>query len=155
MSTAKTNHKKQASLFAVVGVFNTLLDFTILNVLSLGFGFYVLVANVVSTSVAMVISFFLNKRFVFKRDTAAVHKQFILFIGITAFGLYVIQNILIEVFANRWLLPVEIAHDITQALSLPFTSDFVRINGAKAIATVASMVWNYVMYDKYVFKDPR
>ena len=66
MKQRTRRHTKQFSLFAVVGVFNTVLDFVIYNTLIFAFGFVAVIANIFSASLAMLVSFYLNKKYVFK-----------------------------------------------------------------------------------------
>lgn len=123
--------------FAIVGGANTLLDFSILFLL-VGFGLDRIPANFVSTSIAFVFSFFVNKSFTFKSTSGNAKKQFLLFIIITIFSLWVIQPIVIV--AVSWLIG---GFGINSVVVL-----FI----AKVIATVASLIWNYIFYSRFVFK---
>lgn len=121
--------------FAVIGGINTLLDFGILLLLSRVFGVPVVVANIISTSVAFVFSFIMNKKYTFKTSGSNVRRELILFIAVTLFGLWVLQNVVI------WLvIPLLVAF-----------SPQIQLLGAKLVATVVSLVWNYLMYDRVVF----
>lgn len=123
--------------FALVGGFNTALDFIILFSL-VAFGLDKIPANYVSTTVTMVISFFINKEFTFKSKDKTSVRKFVTFIAVTAFGLWVIQPIVI-LFVS-WLL----AGTGWAAPIILFI--------AKLAATVASLVWNYLFYSRIVFK---
>lgn len=123
--------------FAIVGGANTALDFIILFALTFA-GVDKFVANYISTGASLIFSFFVNKSFTFKHKTGNAKKQFILFLVITLIGLWVIQPIVI------WISSAALAPYITnEAISL-----FI----AKLIATVASLIWNYVLYSRIVFK---
>jgi putative flippase GtrA len=124
--------------FAVVGGANTALDFGILFVLvSLGLDKFV--ANFISTSVAFVFSFFMNKTFTFKSKTSNAKKQFVLFLVITLFGLWVIQPVIIG--GTAWAIS-----------GLNLSNPAVLLIG-KLCATVATLIWNYILYAKYVFNE--
>ena len=123
--------------FAVVGVANTALDFAVLFLL-VGTGLDRIPANFVSTAVAFIFSFFVNKSFTFKSTGGNAKKQFVLFILITVFSLWVIQPIVIV--AVSWLLA-----------GLNLNSGVVLFI-AKLFATVASLIWNYIFYSRFVFK---
>ena len=125
--------------FLFVGGFNTALDFIILFGLVF-LGLDKIPANYISTTVTMVISFFLNKEFTFKSKDKASKRQFILFLTITAFGLWVIQPIVILLVS--WLLG-------STGWAAP-----VILFIAKLVATVASLIWNFVLYSRVVFKKP-
>ena len=143
----------RVSRFVAVGIFNTIVDFTILNTLVFIFDLGKLPANIISTLTAMSISYLLNHGFVFKDEHSRSGKQFALFLSITAFGLLVIQNIVIYIFVHFITWPADVIHAILDT-TLPnsFSQEFVRLNVAKVIATLITMVWNYELYKRFVFK---
>lgn len=120
--------------FAFIGGINTALDFGILFLLT-ALGLDKLVANFFSTSVAFVFSFFANRTFTFK-STGSAKKQFLPFLIVTLIGLWVLQPLVI-------LAITQLLHSLDQALAL-----FI----AKLIATVVSLIWNYILYSRFVFK---
>ncbi len=121
--------------FALVGGTNTAIDFGILFLLhSVGLNKYI--ANIISTTVAFIFSFFANRTFTFQSKGSA-KKQFIPFLIVTLIGLWVIQPAII------WLVSL-LLHGLNETLAL-----FI----AKLIATVVSLIWNYVLYSRVVFKD--
>lgn len=122
--------------FALVGGFNTALDFGLLF-LFVNLGFDKIIANYISTSIAFVFSFFANKTFTF-RATGDARREFITFVTITLFGLWVLQPIVIT--------------GVT-ALAAPLDiSESAILIGAKLIATIISLIWNYIMYSRVVFR---
>ena len=123
--------------FGVVGGANTALDFGILFTLVF-FGFDRIASNYISTTIAFVFSFFVNRSFTFKSKSGNTKKQFGLFLVITLFGLWVIQPIIITGVA--WMI---------SDLGIP--NSIVLFIG-KLLATLVTLVWNYVLYAKYVFK---
>lgn len=141
MSKNTTRHiiksKQTLARFIVVGLINTALDFGILLVLT-HFGLDKLVANVISSTIAFVFSFFANKKYTFQTTDTNVAREMLLFVIVTLTGLWVLQTFVI------WLttpLAVTILHNTSVALV-----------ASKLIATVVSMTWNYVLYSKLVFK---
>jgi putative flippase GtrA len=143
---------KRAGKFGAVGVFNTLLDFIIFNVLSGPFRLGLIEANIISTTVAMSFSFMANKKVVFKKHDGHMGKQAITFLAITAFGLYVLQTGTIHFLTDIWTYPLLLAIDIANLVGFTGHDEFVFKNSAKAAATVVSMTWNYLMYKKVVFR---
>lgn len=127
--------------FLLIGVINTLVDisiYTLLVQLNILLMFY---ANFISTTAGIGCSFYLNRRFTFQQTNKAGKKSFITFFAITAFGLWVLQPIVIflvdGVLAGRnWSIP-----DILLTL-LP-----------KLVATGITLVWNFVLYDRIVFRN--
>ncbi len=123
--------------FIFVGGANTAIDFVILFGLTF-LGVDKIVANFFSTSVALVFSFFVNKSFTFKNETKNAKKQFALFLVITLFGLWVIQPLVIL--------------GVTSLTESFITNSAISLFIAKLVATVASLIWNYIFYSRIVFK---
>ncbi len=123
--------------FALVGSANTLIDFGLLFGLVF-FGFDKIFANFISTGTAFIFSYFMNKSYTFKFTGKSSKRQFGLFISITIFGLWVLQPIIIY-FVTLILKDL----DIQSSIALFVT---------KLLATAVTLVWNYVLYKKYVFR---
>lgn len=123
--------------FGIVGVANTALDFAILFLL-VGLGLDKIPANYISTGISFIFSFFVNKSFTFKSKGGNVKKQFAYFIIVTIIGLWVIQPLVITA--------------TTTLLSGTGWASAVILFTAKIIATVASLIWNYLFYSRLVFK---
>jgi hypothetical protein len=72
---------------------------------------------------------------------------------VTAFGLYVIQNLVIHFLVVTWTAPVHLAIGFVGVIGLgKLVSDSVVItNTTKLVATAFSLVWNYIFYKKVVF----
>lgn len=151
---SKLSETKRVGKFGLIGIINTVIDFAIYNFMISVVGFGVIAANVVSVTFAMTFSFFANKRFVFSNDSKNVARQAILFLGFTAFGLYIIQNAIIFSFTELWTWPLQLGYSIVKSLGLGdvFSQEFVYNNGAKAAGIAFTMVWNYLTYKKLVFK---
>jgi len=123
--------------FILVGGTNTAIDFGILFGLK-ALGLPTIPSNFISTSVALVFSFFANKKFTFKDSNSQDKTQFIKFLGITLFGLWAIQPAIIWIFGL-----------ILQNLNL---NTYVVLFIGKIIATCVTLVWNYLLYRKFVYK---
>jgi putative flippase GtrA len=123
--------------FALVGGANTALDF-ILLFLFVNLGVNKIVANYFSTGISLIFSFFANKSFTFKNKTGNAKKQFGIFLLVTITGLWVLQPLII------WA--------VTSILESYVSNESALLFIAKLIATVASLVWNYFLYSRLVFK---
>lgn len=145
---------RRVGKFGAVGVINTLIDFVLYNVIHFVLGLGLIPANIISTTTAMLFSFVMNKQVVFKKKDGSVIGQAIVFFAITAFGLYVLQNSIIHFLTDVWVTPMQLLVRVVRVIGLDtlLTDAFVVNNGAKVIATVVSLLWNYVMYKKVVFK---
>lgn len=131
--------KNQKIKFATIGAFNTALDFTILFSLK-ALGINIAFSNIVSTGITFILSFILNKKITFNSTNKTKQesiKEFLSFTIITLFGLWVIQTLVIYI--------------ITSILSNILISN-ITLFIAKIIATIFSLIWNFVLYKKVVFK---
>ena len=124
--------------FILVGIANTAIDFIVLLSLTT-FGLPLVVANFISTSVALTFSFFANRSFTFG-STGKKRSQAVRFLLVTLVGLWVLQPIVL-------VLAVPVLEGML--------SREASILVAKLIATVVSMVWNYLLYDSLVFRKPQ
>ena len=103
-------------------------------------GINVAFSNIVSTGVTFIISFILNKKITFNSTNKTKQeniKEFLSFTIITLFGLWAIQTLVIYI--------------ITSILSNILISN-ITLFIAKIIATIFSLIWNFVLYKKVVFK---
>ena len=130
-------NKAQIGRFAIVGTINTIIDFGLLFSLTF-LGLPKLAANTISTSTAFVFSFFTNKKYTFKSTSKNIKYEIMSFVIVTLFGLWVLQN------GTIWL--------ITPLIKSFITNERISLFVAKLFATAISLVWNYCLYDKVVFK---
>ncbi|MEY4997648.1 MAG: hypothetical protein RLY59_1052 [Actinomycetota bacterium] len=121
--------------FILVGLANTAIDFIVLLSLT-AMGTWLIAANIISTSVALTFSFFANRTFTFG-STGKKRSQAVRFLAVTLIGLWVLQPIVLLLTVG----PLE-----------EFFSRETSIVIAKLLATVVSMVWNYLLYDSLVFR---
>jgi putative flippase GtrA len=135
----KNTLKKHADKFrfGVVGVANTVIDFSVLFLL-VSLGLNAVLGNFISTSIALIFSYFANKKYTFRDLEKGSKKQFAYFLAITLFGLWIIQPIIIEGTSL-----------ILNSLKL---NSYVLLFAGKLLATIVSLVWNYLMYRRFVFK---
>lgn len=129
--------------FAAVGFVNTLIDFSIFNLLLALFavtgGRGLLLCNAMAFLAASLNSYFLNRKWTFAQKDAATLRQFLMFFTLTAGGLLVNSVVLYLLVAG-----------------LPQPSGLrsaLWVNAAKAAATAASLVWNYLAYRHVVFGE--
>lgn len=132
------SERRKPLRFILVGALNTLIDFAILFGLT-ALGMSVVPANMISTAVALVFSFVVNRSFTFG-STGNPVTQAVKFLLVTLFGLWVLQPLVL--LAGTALL---------DDLLGPHASLLV----SKVAATIVSMVWNYLLYDRFVFRGGR
>lgn len=138
-STATT--AGSARRYLVVGIVNTALDVALFTLLSVAVGLHPVTANVISTVVVMTVSFFLNRRFVFRADHAGA-SHYVGFVTITLFSAWVVQSLVI-------VGVLALADAVVPALS-----DALAEPAAKIVATAVGMVSNFLGY-RWVFGQGR
>ena len=119
---------------------NTVIDFVALFIL-VTLGLPVLFSNFISTSIALIFSFFTNQKYTFRDSNKFNTSKFIAFLVITLFELWVLQPLIIQSI-NSLLI------------SYQFDKSIVLLIG-KLLATLVTLIWNYLLYRKFVFKKDR
>ncbi|HRV76141.1 MAG: GtrA family protein [Candidatus Nomurabacteria bacterium] len=153
--------KKRFARFFVVGVWNTLVDLTVLTIMvklldvQADQTLKLILANSVSATASITSSFLLNRFFVFRDGGNPIHgKKVATFIAVSLIGAYGINNTVLNlvVLHADWLH--NFTYSIVQALSLDsvFSKNFVTIFTGKAVAGLSSMLWSFWAYGKFVFK---
>lgn len=127
--------------FGIVGLLNTAIDFGILNFGSALTGIYsgtgIITINIISFSVAVINSYFWNRLWVFDKSGRIHFKEFLQFL-VVSFIAIVINS--------------AIVFGITTFAPFGGVTPAVLENIAKIIATVVSLVWNFLGYKFFVFK---
>lgn len=134
----KVRNKKQKLRFALVGFVSTALDFSLLVGLR-STGLPAIPANIISSTTAFCISFVANKKFTFRSSGDSLKQEIFRYAAITLFGLWVIQSIIIGI-----LEPFLESFGIHTSLALLI---------AKFLATFVTLIWNYTLYSRLVFKN--
>ncbi len=125
--------------FGLVGVINTFVDFVVLNVLVGLVGVMIVPANIISTTTAMVTSFGLNKKVVFRTGEGSLARQLVLFFAVT--------------LSAVWLVQSGVMFVIFQLLAISTQwHETIILNIAKLGGICAGLVWNYIWYSKVVFR---
>ncbi|HET9649343.1 MAG TPA: GtrA family protein [Microlunatus sp.] len=119
--------------YLLVGGFNTLLDLALFTVFAVVVHLPPLVANVLSTSITLCISFVLNRVFVFRTERS-VQRTVVQFVAVTLFSGLVVQSAVIwgVLHVGAVLVP-GLSHDILAPL-------------AKICAMGVGMIFNFLAY---------
>lgn len=127
---------KRVLKFIGIGGINTLIDAGILNLFVLAFGFvselWLGIFNMISFSCAVVNSYFMNRKWTFQTKSKSSGSEFFNFFGVSVIGCFL--NTLVIVLGSIFLLPI---------IGLP---ELLGINVLKIMATLVSMIWNYIGY---------
>lgn len=150
----------QVGRFVVVGVLNTLVDYVLFigltKTLHLALS-WVWVAKLVSGTVAISLSFVLNRNWVF-RARGRARAQAVRFVATSVFAVYAIQTPLTQLFANTFSWPGRTLYDALHGLGVPrhlpsvVTEPLAIKTAAFVLATAVSMVFNFVVYRNWVFR---
>lgn len=132
------NSAQKPLRFIAIGVLNTLIDFAVLIALTQA-GLGIVLANIIATSVALTFSFVMNRRFTF-RSEGNRWAEALKFLAVTLFGLWVLQTLVLVVLTGMFEM---------------WFDEPVALVGAKIAATIVSTVWNYLLYDRLVFRSGR
>lgn len=147
--------KKRFVSFGAVGIVNTGLNILVFNLLLL-VGISVGWSNFFSLCISIVIAYVLSSYFVFgdRTNDEAKRTRFIKFILVNIFTLFVIHQVLLLFFVYIFPFPGDLAYQVVGYYLKDFASAaFIVINTAKVLAVGGSMVTNYILYDKFVFKS--
>jgi putative flippase GtrA len=154
---------KQGAKFGVVGVSNTVIDFTIFQVLStllnvpLG---QVYLVKYLSGSVAMINSFYWNRRWVFK-SKVAIGTSGVKFLVATLVSVWAIQPFMVHTFSatGGGVAFGQFWFHLGQVLGIvglapgTFTEDWVVKTVAFGMGVVGSAIWNFTMYKLWAFRE--
>lgn len=154
MKKETTETAKQAGKFGIVGILNTVIDLGIYNVLSQFFGVYVVTANLISVSVAIINSYIWNKTWTFQDKTRdKIVEQFTKFVLFSLVGMG-IQTFMVWLLASKWTFSGELVYKVVEFIHLNgvFSSSFVINNWAKVWGIGLALVWNFIAYKKWTFK---
>ena len=136
MHHLRSKLSKQFGIFIAIGIFNTVLDIALYVTLHDGAGVPIVLANIISTSVALCGSYLLNSRFTFNSKELWNRQRITRFLGITLTGLWILQPLIII--------------GVITALASTFNESQTSII-AKLLATAVTTVWNYIWYKRVVF----
>lgn len=137
---------KKVIIFGLIGIFNTLFDMALYVVVQSLTG-SIIIANIIATSAALVGSYILNSKLTFKSRKWTV-KSFALFVAVTIFGLWVLQTGVIYLLTPL----VNVVPEFLWHLFGPLQHT-AKILAPKVVATAVTLVWNFIWYNKVIFKN--
>jgi putative flippase GtrA len=147
--------REQVVRFGAVGALVTLVDYVVFIALTIAFSIplsHAWLAKYPSSVIAMTISYLLNRRWVFRSHTSEVPREFARFFSTTIVGVFVIQNLLTQIFSSNVQVFGKAAWRALDAIGVPVTESFVIKTVAFGLATVASLTWNFLTYKFWAFR---
>lgn len=145
---------KRPLVFLVVGIVNTLLDFSFYTLLTqtiFKHSSQIALAGLVSGTFSLFCAF-LTHSFITWRGTSISHKTLLKFVAATGFGMWVVRPLLLKVFITFTAL-YSWAHQILQSIGLNFSQQFVASTGAFGFMIIIVLAYNYIVYDRFVFSE--
>jgi len=148
--------------FGASGAVNTLTDYVVFMMLTKIFSIpleRVWTAKLVSGGLAMAVSFWLNRRWVFASRDAGRAGQAVRFLIATISASWGIQLGLTQLFSSVWPVPGLVGFGVLRRLGMTSVAPRVLTEAAAvktaafALATCASMVWNFILYRTWVFRE--
>lgn len=144
--------KREAKKFSLVGMAATLVDYIILNIGTVLLKFPLVGTNVVSTTIASLVGYKLNKHIVFEGGRHSRKKTILFYALVIGTGIYIIQNVILYLIGHRFEAPTQAALMGLERMGLPdFNERFVSTNISKVAASSVAGIWNYIMLRKFVF----
>lgn len=125
-----------------------------LNLLVAVLSIPVLLANIVSVCIGITISYFLNHHIVFRHSDQITLKMYLRFFLITGFSVICIQTTVIYLSSP---VVTHILSSLAGSLNgslgqfIATYQDTLALNISKALAVLAGLIWNYLLYSKVVF----
>jgi len=143
----------QVSKFVIVGIINTLVDLIFFNIFRRNKKISATIASYISSSIAMINSYILNRFWTFGDSSSGSGFEFFKFFFSTIIGIYVIHNGIVWLLTNKILWPSRLVLRLVRIFKpLKFLSDgFITDNFAKFCAIFFSLVWNFLLYKFWVF----
>lgn len=154
--------EKRFARFFAVGVWNTLVDLTVLSLMvkltsaQPDQTLKLILCNTVSGTASITSSFIMNRYFVFKDSHNPIEgKKLLTFIIVSLIGAYGINNTVLNVVILHmpWLTSFTYSVVSLFGLDVILSKNFVTIFTGKAIAGLCSMLWSFWAYGKFVFKE--
>ena len=143
---------RHAIRYFFVGVAITLFNYALYAILAnliIKNNDYLWLSNFIATAITTIVAYFAHSRITWKErhvTRASVIKFFIWNAMLTV----VIAPGFTQLFS--FFTPLyELAFNITSAIHLPFTYDFVLTTGAFILTSLVIMILNFLFYDKFVF----
>lgn len=130
--------QSEKARFGLVGIVNTAVDFVVLNILVGIFHVPLVPANIASTTAALLTSFTLNKKAVFRDADGSGTRQLALFLVITLIGIWLVQGTVLA-----------LAHNALLKIGM---SDAIALNLGKLAGISCGLIWNYLWYSRVVFR---
>ncbi|MBQ1373187.1 GtrA family protein [Candidatus Saccharibacteria bacterium] len=151
-ATKDVKTSRHAIRYLIVGIcvtgFNYAL-FAILSNLVIKNNDLIWLSNFIATAVTTIVAYFAHSKITWKERTVTKHSiiRFFIWNAILTIAIAPAFTQLFSLFTPLY----EFAFNITSAIHLPFTYEFVLTTGAFVLNSVVIMILNFLFYDRFVF----
>lgn len=149
--TKDVKTSRHAIRYLIVGVAVTLFNYALFAILSnliIKNNDLIWLSNFIATAITTIVAYFAHSKITWKERKVTKHSIIRFFIWNAM--LTVIAPGFTQLFSL--LTPLyEFAYNITSAIHLPFSYEFVLTTGAFVLNSIVIMILNFLFYDKFVF----
>jgi putative flippase GtrA len=143
---------KHALRYLIVGILVTVFNYVLFAILSnliIKNNDLIWLSNFIATAITTIIAYIAHSKITWKERTITKHSIIRFFIWNAMLAIAIAPGFtqLFSLFTPLY----EFAYNITSALHLPFTYEFVLTTGAFALNSIVIMILNFLFYDKFVF----
>lgn len=143
---------RHAIRYFVIGVLVTSFNYALFAILSnliLRNNDFIWLSNFIATAVTTIVAYFAHSRITWKERTITKHSIIRFFIWNTMLTVAIAPGFtqLFSLFTPLY----EFAYNITSAIHLPFSYEFILTTGAFVLNSIVIMILNFLFYDKFVF----
>lgn len=137
--------------YILYGAFATAVDFAVMNLCLYVFHMPTIIANTISLSISLLVSFSLSEKLIFRGEHKhSRRRQVIYFVIMTLIGQYGLQSGMFAVLSDYPLAQNAIASFLAPLLGhIPYA--VVAANAMKLLATIATGIWGFVLSRHLVF----
>lgn len=143
---------KHAARYLIVGICVTIFNYVLFAILSnliIQNNDLLWLSSLIATVITTIVAYIAHSKITWKERIVTKHSIIRFFIW-NALLAIVISPALTQLFSL--ITPLyEFAFNITSAINLPFTYEFVLTTGSFALTSIVIMILNFLFYDKFVF----
>lgn len=143
---------KHAARYLIVGICVTIFNYVLFAILSnliIQNNDLLWLSSLIATVITTIVAYIAHSKITWKERIVTKHSIMRFFIW-NALLAIVISPALTQLFSLITSL-YEFAFNITSAINLPFTYEFVLTTGSFALTSIVIMILNFLFYDKFVF----
>ncbi len=143
---------KHAFRYLIVGILVTGFNYALFAIFSnliIKNNDLIWLSNFIATAITTIVAYFAHSRITWKERIVTKHSVIRFFIWNAMLTIIIAPSFtqLFSLFTPLY----EFAYNITSALHLPFSYEFILTTGAFALNSIVIMILNFLFYDKFVF----